>query len=95
MQFAYQAGKSTVSALRHLVRRIEKALRYKENTVRDAAERRNIEQETVEWTMLECRIRICQIKVRNGASNNNDHQRLPLVIYKLLTDLYSQGYEVF
>jgi hypothetical protein len=30
MQFAYQAGKSTVFALHHLVRRIENALRYKE-----------------------------------------------------------------
>jgi Reverse transcriptase (RNA-dependent DNA polymerase) len=30
MQFAYQAGKSTVSALHHLVTKIEKALRYKE-----------------------------------------------------------------
>jgi hypothetical protein len=28
MQFAYQAGKSTVSALHHLVIKIEKALRY-------------------------------------------------------------------
>jgi hypothetical protein len=30
MQFAYQAGKSTVSVLHHLVTKIEKALRYKE-----------------------------------------------------------------
>jgi retron-type reverse transcriptase len=30
MQFAYQACKSTVSALHHLVTKIEKALRYKE-----------------------------------------------------------------
>jgi Reverse transcriptase (RNA-dependent DNA polymerase) len=30
MQFAYQAGKSTVSALHHLATKIEKALRYKE-----------------------------------------------------------------
>jgi hypothetical protein len=30
MQFAYQAGKSTVSALHRLVNKIEKALRYKE-----------------------------------------------------------------
>jgi hypothetical protein len=30
MQFSYQAGKSTVSALHHLVTKIEKALRYKE-----------------------------------------------------------------
>jgi Reverse transcriptase (RNA-dependent DNA polymerase) len=29
MQFAYKAGKSTVSALHHLVTKIEKALRYK------------------------------------------------------------------
>jgi hypothetical protein len=30
MQFAYQAGKPTVSALHHLVTKIEKALRFKE-----------------------------------------------------------------
>jgi hypothetical protein len=30
MQFAYQAGKSTVSALHHLVTKIEKALSNKE-----------------------------------------------------------------
>jgi hypothetical protein len=30
IQFAYQAGRPTVSALHHLVTKIEKALRYKE-----------------------------------------------------------------
>jgi hypothetical protein len=29
-QFAYQTGKSTVSALHHLVRKIENAIKYKE-----------------------------------------------------------------
>jgi hypothetical protein len=59
MQFAYQAGKSTVSALHHLVARIEVAF---DNTgfdlIKVAAERRHIEPETMKWIikMLEYRI---------------------------------------
>jgi hypothetical protein len=48
MQFANQLGKSTVSALHHLVTKIEKALRYKEVAIRAAAVSRQIDPESVE-----------------------------------------------
>jgi hypothetical protein len=66
MQFANQLGKSTVSALHHLLTKIEKLLRYKELAlsafvyIQSAFDymTRQIDPETVEWIigMLECRI---------------------------------------
>ena len=89
-QFAYQAGKSTVSPLHHLVRKVENAIRNRQVTlaafidiegafdntgfesIRAAAQRRQIESETVEWilAMLRCRIVTAQL----GSDNHKNHK---------------------